>query len=92
MRLKIKTIATILLAVLIAMCVLPTIAGTPDTVPLTVAVTPVISISVPETLVDFGTPRPGTTVDPITVVITNDGDVNVPVEATISGTFFIDIL
>ena len=80
--------ATLLAAVLLAMMgVLPALAGSTASVPLTVTVIPVVSISVEPTSVDFGGVGPGTTQN-ATIDINNDGDVNVTVTAEISGAFY----
>ena len=82
--------ATLLAAVLIAMMgIMPALAPPTASVPLTVTVfVPIISISVDPTSVDFGTPRPGDA-PTAKIVITNNGNVDVTVSETVSGTFFI---
>ena len=67
------------------MGVMPALADPTASVPLTVEVVPIVSISVPTDTVDFGTPRPGEA-PTATITITNDGDVDVTVVASVTPT------
>lgn len=88
-----KTMATLLAAILIAIAgVIPALADTTASVPLTVNVVPIVSIQItdptPPAGVDFGTPRPGEA-PTATITILNDGDVAVTISEEVSGAFFI---
>lgn len=84
-----KTMATLLVATLIAIAgVMPALAADTATVPMTVTVPKIISITASPSTISFGTVTPGTpapaTDDP--VVVTNTGNVNVKITVSVEGT------
>ena len=84
-----KKMATLLAAILIAMMgVMPVLAADTASIPMTVTVVKIISITASPSTISFGTVTPGTaapaTDDP--VVVTNTGNVDVTIEVSVEGT------
>ena len=81
--------STLLAAILIAMMgVMPALAADTASIPMTVTVVKIISITASPSTISFGTVTPGTagpaTDDP--VVVTNTGNVDVTIEVSVEGT------